>query len=335
MLALSLGADMRRREFISVLGGVAAWPLAARAQQTAVPVIGFLSGGSPAGYASSVVGFRNGLNEAGFVEGRNVAVDYRWMDGHFDRLPEAASDLVRRRVAVIFASGGVVSAIAAKAATSTIPIVFVHGSDPIKFGLVASLNHPGGNVTGVGFLQISLERKRLELLREMVPKGSVIAVLLNPNNPNADGQLNDVQTAATTLDQPIVVLKAATDRDLEATLAALVQQQINAFAVTADSFLYSRLNEIVTFAEHHRLPTMGAERQFAVTGGLMTYGPNSGDAFRQAGVYTGRILKGERPADLPVMQPTKFEFVINLKTAKALGLEIPPKLLALADEAIE
>jgi putative ABC transport system substrate-binding protein len=257
------------------------------------------------------------------------------MDGHFDRLPEAASELVRRRVAVIFASGGVVSAVAAKAATSTIPIVFVNGSDPVKFGLVASYNRPGGNITGVNFLQISLEHKRLELLREMIPKAGVIAVLLNPNNPNAESQSNDVQTAARTLDQSILVLRAATDPDLEAALAALVQQRISAFAVTADSFLFSRLNEIVAFAGRNHLPTMGVERQFTLTGGLMAYGPDSGDAFRQGGVYTGRILKGERPADLPVMQPTKFEFLINLKTARALGLEVPPKLLALADEVIE
>jgi putative ABC transport system substrate-binding protein len=257
------------------------------------------------------------------------------MDGHFDRLPEAANELVRRRVAVIFASGGVVSAVAAKAATSTIPIVFVNGSDPVKFGLVASYNRPGGNITGINFLQISLEHKRLELLREMIPKVGVIAVLLNPNNPNAESQSNDVQAAARALDQPILVLRAATDRDLEAALAALVQQKIGAFAVTADSFLFSRLDEIVAFAGRNHLPTMGVERQFTLTGGLMAYGPDSGDAFRQGGVYTGRILKGERPADLPVMQPTKFEFLINLKTARALGLEVPPKLLALADEVIE
>jgi ABC-type uncharacterized transport system substrate-binding protein len=326
---------MKRREFISLLGGAAAaWPLAVRAQES-MSVIGFLSGGSQVGYASGVVGFRNGLNETGFVEGRNVAIDYRWMDGHFERLPEAANDLVRRRVAVIFASGGVVSAVAAKAATSTIPIVFVNGSDPVKFGLVASYNRPGGNITGVNFLQISLEHKRLELLREMNPKAGVIAVLLNPKNPNAESQSNDAQAAARALDQPILVLRAANDADLQAALAALLQQKISAFAVTADSFLFSRLNEIVAFAERNHLPTMGVERQFTLTGGLMAYGPDSGDAFRQGGVYTGRILKGERPADLPVMQPTKFEFLINLKTARVLGLEVPPKLLALADEVIE
>jgi putative ABC transport system substrate-binding protein len=326
-----------RRKLLAALGGAAvAWPLAALAQQQpSMPVIGFLSGGSPTGYRSGVVGFRTGLNETGFVEGRNVAIDYRWMDGHFDRLPEAANELVRRRVAVIFASGGVVSAVAAKAATSTIPIVFVNGSDPVKFGLVASYNRPGGNITGINFLQISLEHKRLELLREMIPKVGVIAVLLNPNNPNAESQSNDVQAAARALDQPILVLRAATDRDLEAALAALVQQKIGAFAVTADSFLFSRLDEIVAFAGRNHLPTMGVERQFTLTGGLMAYGPDSGDAFRQGGVYTGRILNGERPADLPVMQPTKFEFLINLKTAKALGLTVPDKLMALADEVIE
>jgi putative ABC transport system substrate-binding protein len=325
---------MNRRGVIAALGGAAAWPLVARGQQ-AMPVIGFLSGGSQEGYAPGLVGFRNGLNETGFVEGRNVAIDFRWMDGHFDRLPEAASELVRGRVAVIFASGGVVSALAAKAATSTIPIVFVNGSDPIKLGLVASYNRPGGNITGVNFLQISLEHKRLELLREMVPKAGVIAVLLNPNTPNAESQSNDVQTAAHILDQPIVVLRAATDRDLEAALAALVQQKISAFAVTADSFLFSRLNEIVAFARRNHLPTIGVERQFTLIGGLMAYGPDSGDAFRQGGVYTGRILKGEKPADLPVQTPTKYELVVNLKTAKALGLSIPPAVLARAGEVIE
>ena len=331
-----MASYIRRRKFLAtLLGGAVAWPLVAHAQQPTMPVIGFLSGGSPTGYASGVVGFRTGLNETGFVEGRNVAIDYRWMDGHFDRLPEAANELVRRRVAVIFASGGVVSAVAAKAATSTIPIVFVNGSDPVKFGLVASYNRPGGNITGINFLQISLEHKRLELLREMIPKAGVIAVLLNPNNPNAESQSNDVQAAARALDQPILVLRTATDRDLEAALAALVQQKIGAFAVTADSFLFSRLDEIVAFAGRNHLATMGVERQFTLTGGLMAYGPDSGDAFRLGGVYTGRILKGERPADLPVMQPTKFEFLINLKTARALGLEVPPKLLALADEVIE
>jgi putative tryptophan/tyrosine transport system substrate-binding protein len=325
---------VKRRYFITLLGGAAAWPLAARAQQP-MPVIGFLSGGSQVGYASGVVGFRNGLNETGFVEGRNVTIDYRWMDGQFDRLPEAANDLVRRRVAVIFASGGVVSAVAAKAATSTIPIVFVNGSDPVKFGLVASYNRPGGNITGINFLQTSLEHKRLELLREMIPKAGVIAVVLNPNNPNAESQSNDAQAAARALDQPILVLRAATNADLEAALATLLQQKISALAVTADSFLFSHLNEIVAFAERTRLPTMGVERQFTLSGGLMAYGPDSGDAFRQAGVYTGRILKGERPSDLPVMQPTRFEFLINLKTAKALGLTVPDKLIALADEVIE
>jgi putative ABC transport system substrate-binding protein len=327
---------VKRRAFITLISSAAAaWPLAARAQQAAVPVIGFLSGGSAAGYASGVVGFRNGLNETGFVEGRNVTIDYRWMDGHFDRLPEAANDLVRRRVSVIFASGGVVSAVAAKAATSTIPIVFVNGSDPVKFGLVASYNRPGGNITGVNFLQISLELKRLELLREMISKVAVIAVLLNPNNPNIESQSNDVQAAGRALDQSILVLRASTDRELDVALQAIVKEKISAFAVTADSFLFSRLNQIVAFAERNHLPTMGVERQFTLTGGLMAYGPDSGDAFRHGGIYTGRILKGEHPAELPVMQPTKFEFLINLKTARALGLEVPAKLLALADEVIE
>jgi putative ABC transport system substrate-binding protein len=300
-----------------------------------MPVIGSLCAGSPAGYASGLAGFRDGLRDTGFDEGRNVAIDYRWMDGQFDRLPEVANDLVRRRVAVIFASGGVVSAIAAKAATSTIPIVFSNGSDPAKFGLVASFNRPGGNVTGVSFLAIELEQKRLELLREVIPKRSVIAFLLNPKNPNADSQLNDVQTAARILDQPILVLQAATDHDLEAALAAILERQVSAFAVGADSFLYSRQNELQAFAARHHLPTISTDRPIAVMGGLMSYGPNIGDAFRHAGVYTGRILKGEKPSDLPVMRPTKYELVINLKTAKALGLEVPDKLLARADEVIE
>ena len=275
---------MQRREFITLLGGaVAAWPLAARAQQPAMPVIGFLSGGSLAGYEPGLVGFRNGLSESGYVEVRNVTIEYRWADGQFDRLPGFADDLVRRRVAVVFASGGVVSALAAKKATSTIPIVFCHGSDPVKFGLVASFNRPGGNITGVSFLAIALEQKRLQIARELIPKTAPIGVLMNPSNPNADVQLNDVQAAVPSLG-PIIVLRAGTDGELDRLSEALDQQHLAALVITADSFLFSRQNKITALAERYRVLTITTDREFAAIGALASYGPSMHDSYLQAGI---------------------------------------------------
>jgi putative ABC transport system substrate-binding protein len=328
---------MTRRELITLLGGAAvAWPLAARAQQPPLPAVGVLHSGSPDdGYASSLAGFRKGLNDAGFVERQNVVIEYRWAQGQFDRLPALADDLVRNHVAIIVATGGVVSPLAAKAATSTIPIVFANGSDPVKFGLVASFNRPGGNITGVSFFHIELEAKRLELLRELVPNAAVIAVLINPISPNAEGQSKDVQAAARSLGRAVLVVNAGTERDIEAAFTTVVEQKAGAIAVTADSLFLSRHDQIVALAARHRVPTIYTDRTFAERGGLISYATNIADSYRQAGVYAGRILKGEKPADLPVTQPTRFELILNLKTARTLGLAVPDKLLALADAVIE
>jgi putative ABC transport system substrate-binding protein len=299
-----------------------------------VPVIGFLSVRSAGDDTNGLAAFRQGLKEAGYIEGQNAHIAFRWADGHYDRLPALAAELVQIRVAVIVASGGVPSAQAAKAATATIPIVMVAG-DPVRSGLVASLNRPGGNVTGVSPLSALLEQKRLGMLHELVPKATVIAVLVDPDYPDADFQLNDTQEAASRLGQRIQVHHARSEREIDAAFASLVQQRADALLVTADPFFTIRREQIVALATRHALPTMYNQRPFAAAGGLISYGPDFGDVVRQVGIYTGRILKGAKPADLPVVQSSKFELVINLKTAKALGLEVPPGVLAIADEVVE
>jgi putative tryptophan/tyrosine transport system substrate-binding protein len=326
---------MRRRQFLHALVGAAAWPLVARAQQQAMPVIGFMSSRSPEDSAYLVAAFRGGLGELGFVEGQNIAIEYRWGLGQYDRMPALAADLVNRHVAVLVGVGGDISAVAAKRATSTIPIVFGLGSDPIKAGLVESLNRPGGNATGFSLLTSELEAKRIGMLHDLVPGAAVIGALLNPNFPPAIDQLQQLEVASRAINQNISVLKAGNDTELDAAFASLVEQKIGALLVAADPYFDTRRDRLIAFAEKNRLPTMYQFRDYAVAGGLISYGPSITDMYRQAGVYTGQILKGAKPADLPVLQPTKFEFVINLKTAKALGLTIPAGLISYADEVIE
>ena len=327
---------MKRRAFITLLGGAAvAWPLAARAQQPKVPVVGFLRDTSLADAMHLVAAFRQGLKEAGFIEGQNVMVEYRSAEHQLHRLPALVADLVRQQVALIV--GNTESALAAKSANTTVPIVFVTGGDPVMLGFVSSLNRPGGNATGVSFLTSASGTKRLELLRQIMPKAAAIAVLVdvNPNSPQAGDERRDVQAAAHAIGQELIVVEAGSDRDIEAAFATFTQRGAGALLVGTGSSLYSRRARLVALAAQHRIPTIYVLREFVTAGGLMSYGTSITDAYRLAGVYAGRILKGEKPADLPVQQSTKFAFLINLRTAKALGLEIPDKLLALADEVIE
>jgi putative ABC transport system substrate-binding protein len=324
---------MKRREFLTLLGGTAAWPLAARAQQT-MPVIGFLNSRGAGDDPHLLAAFRQGLKEAGFVEGQNLAIEYRWAEGQYDRLPALAADLVRRRVAVIAANG--LAARTAKAATKTIPIVFVAGFDPVEVGLVASLNQPGGNITGVSVLDVELGPKRLELLHELVPTANGMAVLVNPTDPaRAETISRGLQTAASTLGLQLHVLQASTDHDFDTVFARLAQLQAGGLVIGGEPFFNSRSEQLGALASRHAVPAIHELPEFAAAGGLMSYGGSLTDAYRLVGVYTGRILKGERPIDLPVQQYTKIELIINLKTAKALGLTVPLALLSRADEVIE
>jgi putative ABC transport system substrate-binding protein len=326
--------QLKRRKFITLLGGAAAWPLAARAQQP-IPVVGLLIASWPESVAHLVAAFRKGLSETGYVEGRNVAIDYRYADGRLDRLPALAADLVGRQVAVISVFD-TPAAIAAKAATTTIPIIFAVGSDPVKLGLVASLNRPGGNISGVSYLNVTLAAKLLGLLHELVPGTARIGVLVDPSDSAiSEPFVSDLRTAASAIGQPIEVLHASNGRDIDAVFASLAQTPVDALLVSAGTLFYGRRVQLITLAAFHRMPAIYPWREAAEAGGLMSYGTSLADARRLAGVYTGRILKGEKPADLPVMQSTKFELVINLNTARAFGLSFPPGLLTIADDVIE
>ena len=327
---------MKRRKFITLLGGAAAWPLTAGAQQRTIPVIGFLNTQSPDVFSYLVTGFRKGLRETGYVEGENLTIEYRWAANQYDRLPALAADLVRSQVSVIAATGGSVSPLAAKAATGTIPIVFLAGDlDAVQAGLVESIKRPGGNVTGVIPLISVLGPKRLEFLREMVPKAGVIGMLVNPDFPDADIQSRDLREAALNLGMQHQILSARSEAELDHAFAMFQARQIDALVIGNDALFNVRRNQIVALAARYGIPAIYPLREFAEAGGLMSYGPNLVDAYRQAGIYTGRILKGDRPADLPVTQSSRFELVINLKTGRALGLDVPLKLHAFADEVIE
>jgi putative tryptophan/tyrosine transport system substrate-binding protein len=326
---------VKRRTFIAALGSAAAWPVVARAQQPAMPVIGFLSARAAGEDAYLLTAFHQGLKEAGYVEGRNVAIEYRWAEGQYDRLPALAADLVRRKVTVIVATGALSAALAARAATTIIPTVFQVGNDPVQVGLVPSLNRPGGNLTGVTTLAAELMPKRLELLHEVVPGATVVAALLNPTNPNAETFSRDLQAAALTLGLRLHILHASTQRGFDTAFATLVQLRAGGLVIASDSFFTSRSEQLAALALRNAVPAIYSYREFAAAGGLMSYGGGLTDAHRLAGVYTGRILKGEKPSDLPVQQSTKIELMVNLKTAKALGLTIPETLLAIADQVIE
>jgi putative tryptophan/tyrosine transport system substrate-binding protein len=327
--------DVRRREVIALFGGAASWPLVARAQQRpAMPVIGFLNGASPEGYALYAAAFRQGLSETGFVEGRNAAIEYRWAEGHTDRLPALAADLVRRQVAVI-AAAGASSSLAAKAATTAIPIVFSAAIDPVAVGLVASLSRPAGNVTGVTNLGVELLQKQVEMLHEVVPTAITVAGLVNPTFPGSEAQARDLQAAARKLGLELHVVYASSERDLDTAFETMVRLGATALVIGVDPYFLSRRDQIAALAIRNAMPAIFYLREFAAAGALISYGPNLVDAYRLVGVYSGRILKGEKPADLPVLQPSKFELVINLKTAKALGLDVPWFLQQRADEVIE
>jgi putative ABC transport system substrate-binding protein len=327
---------MRRREFITLLSGAAvAWPLAALAQQPAMPVIGFLSSNSADRLPQFTAAFHEGLSAAGFVDGKNVAIEYRWADSHLERVPALALDLIRRRVNVLFTSGGDIPTLVAKGATATIPIVFVTGSDPIAMGFVASLNQPGGNVTGATFVTSELGPKRVELLHELLPKAGVVGLLLNPNIPNAEPDTADAQAAARSLGLQTHVLRASSEQEIDTAFSTLVELKTDALLLIPDPYFQSQRNRFAQLAARYSMPTIYYSREYVAAGGLVSYGANFTGAFRQAGNYVGRILRGARPADLPVVQPTKFDLALNLKTAKALGVAVPPSLLARADEVIE
>jgi putative ABC transport system substrate-binding protein len=328
---------MQRRQFITLLGGATvAWPLTVRAQQPEMPVVGFLNSGSPNWYVPFVAAFMKGLKEAGYVEGENVKIEYRWAEDRYDRLLVLAADLANRRVAVIAANGGSRSALAAKAATATIPIVFTFGDgDPVKHGLVESINHPGRNITGITMIAGALEPKRLELLREIAPKTTVVHILVNPNNAGVLQDIPTVAAAAGKLGLGFEVMQAGTESEIDAAFATMFREHVQALMVANDGFLTSRSDQIAALAARYALPTIYAWRQFPAAGGLISYGASISEAYRQSGLYVGQILKGTKPADLPVQQPTKFELVINAKAAKALGLEVPVSLLVRADEVIE
>jgi ABC-type uncharacterized transport system substrate-binding protein len=325
---------VRRREFISLVGGAAVMPFAAHAQQM-MPVIGYIDSASLESRRFTLTGFQQGLREVGYADGQNLAIEYRWGNGQYDRLPALAADLVGRGVAAIVTGGGTVTALAAKAATTTIPIVFIVGGDPVEAGLIASLNRPGGNATGVSILTVALVAKRLELLRELVPSASVIPFLVNPASPNAEVERNEVLAAASTLGIRVPVMHATTEHDIDAIFAALERSRPPAILISTDPFFTSQRNHLVALAARYAIPAVYAWREYSAAGGLMSYGTNLNEMYRQAGVYSGRILRGTRPEELPVVQPTHFELVINLRTAKSLGLTVPPTLLARADEVIE
>ena len=324
---------MRRRKFIALVGGAVAWPSVAHTQQP-TPTIGFLNGTSPEGYGLFLSAFREGLGDAGYVEGRNITIEYRWAEGHYDRLPALAADLVRRQVSVIAATSTPANIIA-KGATSTIPIVFTTSSNPVELGLVTNLSRPGGNVTGAATLNVELGPKRQELLHALVPTATSIVALVNQTNANVETLWRDVQASARALGQEVLIESARTEADIDAIFARLAQRRAGALLVDTDAFLFSRRNQLIALAKQYRVPAIFDRREFVAAGGLMSYGGSVTEVYHLAGIYTGRILKGEKPGDLPVQQATKVEFVINLKTAKALGLTIPPSLLARADEVIE